>query len=246
MTEIVFIRTIVWLLPSLLVINTAFADGISFNRDVRPLLSDRCFACHGPDEGDRQADLRLDLADGEQGAYRTDSGTAVIKPGAVEESELWHRINSDDPDTVMPPPEAKKPPLTDKERAIIRKWIEEGAPYEDFWAFVPPKKPTMPSLKESGWSEQPIDQFVLAQLESQKLEPSSVADKRTLIRRVTFDLTGLPPTREELHEFLADKDERAYERLVDKLLSREQYGEHMARYWLDLVRFADTLSLIHI
>ena len=216
------------------------AEEISFNRDVRPLLSDRCFACHGPDEEDRQADLRLDVAEGEQGAYRTDLGTSVIKPGDVEQSELWHRITSDDPDTAMPPPEAKKSPLTEADREIIRKWIEAGAPYEDFWAFVPPKQPTMPAVKDAAWSDQPIDRFVLAQLERENLKPSEIASKRTLIRRVTFDLTGLPPTREEIHAFLADERPGAYERLVDHLLSREQYGEHMARYWLDLVRFADT------
>ena len=164
----------------------------------------------------------------------------MLKPGAVEESELWHRITTDDPDMVMPPPEAKKPPITEAERTVIRKWIEAGAPYDDFWAFVPPTRPAQPPVKNREWSQHPIDQFVLAQLESANRVPYSTTDKRTLIRRVTFDLTGLPPTREEIHAFLVDEDEGAYERLIDNLLAREQYGEHMARYWLDLVRFADT------
>jgi len=145
----------------------------------------------------------------------------------------------------MPPRDSSKKPLTESERLIIRRWIEQGAPYADFWAFVPPRKPALPNVENRQWSEQPIDQFVLSRLEAEGLTPSPAADRRTLIRRLSFDLTGLPPTREEIREFLADNSPGAYERLVDRLLDRPQYGEHMTRYWLDLVRFADTNGIHH-
>ena len=213
---------------------------VSFNRDVRPILSDRCFACHGPDEHDRKADLRLDQSDGPDGAYRTVDGVTAIKPGSLEDSEVWYRIVTDDEDDVMPPPKAHKPLLDMEERALIREWIESGAPYEAFWAFEPPVKPSAPVVTNGDWSDQSIDRFVLRRLEEEGLKPSPEADKRSLLRRLAFDLTGLPPTPEELAAFLADEDPQAYENRVDQLLARPQYGEHMARYWLDLVRFADT------
>jgi len=216
------------------------ARKVSFNRDVFPILSDRCFTCHGPDAKVRKATLRLDRADGEDGAYRTHEGSTAIKPGSLKESQLWYRITTDDVDDVMPPPNARKKPLSKKEQAIIKSWIEAGAPYERFWAFVPVRKPDTPRVKNRKWSRQPIDRHVLAKLESLGLRPSREADRRTLIRRVTFDLTGLPPTLDEIKAFLADDRPKAYEALVDRLLARKQYGEHVARYWLDLVRFADT------
>ena len=216
------------------------AAELSFNRDVRPLLSDRCFACHGPDATDRKADLRLDRADGEDGAYRTHKGSTAIKPGSLEDSEVWYRITTDDADEVMPPPKSHKKPFSKDELAVIRSWIEAGAPYEDFWAFVPPKKSALPKVGDATWGAAAIDAYVLASLEAAGLEPAAEADRRMLIRRVTFDLTGLPPTPEEISAFVGDKDPRAYEKLVDRLLADPQYGEHMARYWLDLVRFADT------
>jgi hypothetical protein len=219
---------------------TASGKEVSFSRDVFPILSDRCFACHGPDAHDRKAKLRLDQADGPDGAYRTHDDVTAIKPGSLEDSELWYRITTDDPDDLMPPAKAHKKPLTKEEQSVIKQWIEAGAPYERFWAFVPAEKPQFPKLKDSKWSNLPIDRLVLAQLESLNLQPAKEADKRTLIRRVTFDLTGLPPTRNEIKAFLADDRPQAYEALVDRLLTKKQYGEHMARYWLDLVRFADT------
>ena len=218
----------------------ANAKEVSFSRDVFPILSDRCFACHGPDAHDRKAKLRLDLADGPDGAYRTHEDVTAIKPGSLEDSELWYRITTDDPDELMPPAKAHKKPLTKEEQSVIKRWIEAGATYERFWAFVSPKKPKAPKLKNSKWSNLPIDRLVLAQLESLNLQPAKEADKRTLIRRIAFDLTGLPPTREEIQAFLADDRPEAYEALVDRLLTKKQYGEHLARYWLDLVRFADT------
>jgi hypothetical protein len=219
---------------------TAEAKEVSFNQDVFPILSDRCFACHGPDAHDRKSKLRLDRADGEDGAYRTHDDVTAIKPGSIKDSELWYRITTDDVDDVMPPPKAHKKPLSKEEQAIIKRWIETGAHYERFWAFVPAKKPDAPKLKDNNWSQLLIDRLVLAKLDSLGLQPSKEADKRTLIRRVSLDLTGLPPTRNEIKAFLSDDRPEAYEDLVDRLLGKKQYGEHVARYWLDLVRFADT------
>ena len=228
------------LIVSILVFSSDVFAQVNFNRDVRPILSDRCFACHGPDAHDRKAKLRLDQESGEDGAYRIHKGSTAIKPGSIKDSELWYRITTDDADDLMPPAKSHKDPLAKEEQAIIKRWIEEGAPYEQFWAFVPARKPKIPKLKNSTWSKQLIDLQVLAKLESLNLKPSPDADKRTLIRRITFDLTGLPPTRDEIKAFLSDDRPEAYEALVDRLLGKKQYGEHIARYWLDLVRFADT------
>ena len=217
---------------------------VRFNRDVRPILSDRCFHCHGPNEHDRQADLRLDRAEGPDGAYRELDGSQAIKPGSIADSAIWYRLTTED-DDGMPPPDSSKRPLTDRRKAIIKRWIEEGAVYTDFWAFVPPRKPALPEVENRRWSQQPIDRFVLHRLEAEGLTPSPTADRRTLIRRLSFDLTGLPPTREEIHNFLADTSADSYERLVDRLLAKPQYGEHMTKYWLDLVRFADTNGIHH-
>lgn len=226
-----------WGAVFLVSLQSTSAGEISFNRDIRPILSDRCFACHGPDANDRQASLRLDLAEGDESAF---GDTAAIVPGSVDQSALWHRITTDNPDEAMPPADSHKKPLTETEQQLIRQWIEEGAAYDDFWAFVPPTRGPLPSVEGVKWSEHPIDLRVLAKLESLGLSPADEADRRTLIRRLTLDLTGLPPTVEEIREFLEDERPDAYEHLVDDLLSRQQYGEHMARYWLDLVRFADT------
>lgn len=212
------------------------AEEISFNRDIRPILSDKCFACHGPDEKAREADLRLDTY---EGATTGGEFAIPIVPGKPEESEVVGRIRETDPDELMPPPESHKT-LTAEEKALLEQWIAQGAAYEDFWAFVPPKKAHPPEVAKGDWSDRPIDLHVLARLEGEGLAPSPEAEKRTLIRRVTFDLTGLPPTPEEIREFLADDSAAAYETLVDRLLTRPQYGEHLGRYWLDLVRFADT------
>ena len=216
------------------------ASELSFNRDVRPLLSDRCFACHGPDEHNRKGKLRLDQPDGPEGAYRIRDGVASIKPGSLEDSELWHRITTTEEEERMPPAKAHKKALSVEEQEIIRRWILAGAPYERFWAFVQPVKPVTPVVKDRDWSTGDIDLHILRSLEEAGRTPAPEADKRTLIRRLTFDLTGLPPTRAEIRAFLADGSPDAYETLVDTLLARPRYGEHMARYWLDLVRFADT------
>ena len=216
------------------------AKEVSFNRDIRPILSNKCFSCHGPDKHERKAELRLDISEGSDGAYREKDGIFALKPGSIDDSELWHRIISEDSEEVMPPPEANKKLLTVQEKELIKQWISSGAKYEKFWAFEKPKQPDLPKVQNGKWSDEPIDLFVMKKLESTGITPSPEADKRTLIRRLSLDLTGLPPSREEVRKFDTDDTAGAYEQLVDKLLSREQYGEHMARYWLDLVRFADT------
>lgn len=216
---------------------------IDFNRDIRPILSDRCFHCHGPDEHDRKKKLRLDIAEGEDGAYRIRKEKAAIKPGNPELSTVWQRIITDDEDDVMPPSDSHKKPLTDEEKALIKQWISEGAKYDAFWAFQTPAKHPAPAVKSEV--NNPIDNFVLKALEVKGKSPKNEADKRTLIRRVSFDLTGLPPTREEIQLFLQDSSANAYEKLVDRLLAKNQYGEHMTKYWLDLVRFADTNGIHH-
>jgi hypothetical protein len=213
------------------------AADIDFNRDVRPILSDKCFACHGPDEKHRKAKLRLDV---EKDAAA--SGVIVgKKPG---ESELLARITAADESEQMPPAKSGKK-LTAAEIEILKKWVAEGGKYAAHWAYVPPKKHPVPisrDAKRSAWGTNFIDAFLTARWEKQGLFPSPEADRRTLIRRLYFDLTGLPPTPEEVDAFVADKDPAAYEKLVDRLLASEHFGERMAMYWLDLVRYADTVG----
>ncbi|XZE53206.1 PSD1 and planctomycete cytochrome C domain-containing protein [Planctomycetaceae bacterium SH139] len=232
-------------LLSPILVTAAEQQPISYNRDIRPLLSDKCFHCHGPDEGDRQAELRLDQAAGEQGAYRDMYGVVAVKPGVLAESEVWLRITSEDPDVVMPPADSHKRPFTKAERELIRQWIEQGAKYEAFWAFVPPTLPTPPDVDADGDAASAIDRFVIQRLQEAGLVPKPRTDRRSLIRRLSFDLTGLPPTCEQIEAFISDTSPDAYERLVDRLLNSPHYGEHMAKYWLDLVRFADTNGIHH-
>ena len=214
-------------------------SSLSFNTQIRPILSDRCFSCHGPDAESREAGLRLDQADGDEGAHAN-----AIVPGSIEDSELWRRVNSDDESETMPPPEAHKPSLSKPELTLVKQWIEGGAKYDDFWAFQPPKKSTAPVVENKAWSNRPIDLYVLSKIESLRLKPAPQAKLRQLIRRVSLDLVGLPPTREEIKSFLNACDtsgvDDAWENLVDELLARSQFGEHIGRYWLDVVRFADT------
>jgi hypothetical protein len=219
-------------------------DAVSFNRDIRAILSDRCFECHGPNKESRQAELRLDVATGNEGPFVDRDGHKVIEPGNLEASVLWQRLNSDDESERMPPADSNKKPLTARQKSQFRKWILQGAKYEDFWAFVPPKSQPVPSVGNPAWNSR-IDRFVMARLEAESLKPQPRADKRTLIRRVSFDLTGLPPSTDEIRQFLADESTHAWESLVDRLLAKPEYGEHMAKYWLDLVRFADTNGIHH-
>ncbi len=212
------------------------AADLTFNRDIRPILSDKCFACHGFDKKKREADLRLDVA---EGAFAVTSGHQAIKPGDPGASEAWKRIITEDEDDIMPPPDSHKK-LDAGERATIKRWIEQGAKYEQHWAFLAPEKTDVP---EVAGAKNPIDAFLLERLRKEGLEFSPAADRATLIRRVTLDLTGLPPTPKEVDAFLADKSPDAYEKLVVDLQSRPAYGENMARYWLDLARYADTHGL---
>ncbi len=205
---------------------------ISFTRQIKPILASRCLVCHGPDEKERQADLRLDV--------REMAVPAAIKPGDAEHSELIYRITTDDAELRMPPVKSKKPVVSADEVKLIRQWIDQGAEYDVHWAYVPPKRPDVPAVKESDWPAGPIDNFILAKLEAQGLAPAPQADKRTLLRRLSFDIIGLPPTPKELADFQADTSEQAYEKVVDRLLASKHFGERMALYWLDVVRYADT------
>lgn len=211
-------------------------ETIDFNRDIRPLLSNRCLICHGPDEEERAADLRLDSLDG---ATMDLGGYAAIIPGDPAESELFVRITTDDPDLRMPPPENGNG-FTEAEVDLIRRWIEQGAAYAKHWSYVPPKRPRLPPVRNPSWVRNPIDQFILSKLDEMDLKPSPEADRYTLARRLSLDLTGLPPTWEQVNAFANDTRENAYELFVDDLLSRPAYGERWARVWLDLARYADS------
>ena len=221
------------------------AAALSFNRDIRPILSDKCFACHGFDAQHRQADLRLDAP---EGAYATSSENRVaIKPHDLARSELWHRITSADPQQQMPPPESNKT-LSTLEKETLKRWIEQGADYQKHWAFEPLVRPAVPAAPAAN----PIDALIIARLEvlvdgpavtGDELAPE--ADRETLLRRVSLDLTGLPPRPEEIDLFLADLSPDAYEKQVDRLLAAPQYGERMATFWLDVARYGDTNGYLH-
>jgi hypothetical protein len=212
------------------------ADEVVFNRDIRPILSNHCYACHGPDSEQRQAEFRLDS---KSDAYSDRGGYRPIVPHDPANSELYARIASDDPDEIMPPADFDKH-LSPEHIDLIRRWIQQGAQWEEHWSFQPPRRFPLPSSPHTQFVRNEIDHFVLARLATEGLEPSPEAGRATLIRRVTFDLTGLPPTIEEIDAFLADESSDACERLVDGLLASPHYGEHMARHWLDLGRYSDT------
>ncbi|MGE3999788.1 MAG: DUF1553 domain-containing protein [Planctomycetaceae bacterium] len=203
---------------------------VQFHFDVKPILSDRCFKCHGPDEESRQGDLRLDRPDGVE---------HVMTPGDPAQSQLYQRITSNDPDERMPPPDSKLS-LTPKEVDVLRQWIEQGAQYTGHWAFEPPGTGDVPNVGGSSWPRNEIDRFVLRRLTEAGLAPAIETSRERLIRRVTFDLTGLPPTLEEIDAFLADTSADAYERVVDRLFASEHYGERMASEWLDVARYSDS------
>src|SRR5688572_16924878 len=210
---------------------------IDFNRDIRPILSDNCFACHGPDDKERKGKLRLDHK--EDALKVAKSGEHAIVPGDVAKSHLIARITTKDQDDLMPPPKTGKK-LNAQQIELLRRWIQDGAKFEGHWAFAKPERPELPKVKDSKWPRNDIDRFILARLEKEGLKPSPATDKITLIRRVTLDLTGLPPTLAEVDAFLADKSDDAYEKVVERLLRSPRYGEHMARYWLDAARYADS------
>ncbi len=214
---------------------------IDFTRQIRPILSEHCFACHGPDAKKRKANLRLDTKAGAFSELDSGEGHALV-PGKSADSILVDRISSADPDRIMPPPQFGKK-LAPEQIVLIRKWVEQGANWSEHWAFIAPQAPELPKVKNTSWPRNEVDAFILARLEREKLQPSPEADKTTLIRRLTLDLTGLPPTLAEVDQFLSDTRPDAYEKVVDRLLKSPRYGEHMARYWLDAARYGDTHGL---
>lgn len=210
----------------------AVESNVRYGRDIRPILADRCFTCHGPDRNGQENELRLDL--------RERAVESAIVPGKSSESELIARILSDDTDLQMPPPDSGKKAISKEELELLKRWINDGAKYEKHWAYTIPKKPDVPTVKNLKWATSPIDRFILAKLEKNGVAPSEQADPRTLARRLHFDLIGLPPAYERVQKFESSKDPKAYEELVDELLASKHFGERMAIYWLDLVRYADT------
>ncbi len=222
--------------PLMAVSQMSAEEKLDFNRDVRPILSDKCYHCHGPDKETREGGLRLDV---EAEAKKDFDGYFALLPGNAEESEVYYRISTDDDDDLMPPAKSKRE-MTDEQKEIIRRWIDEGAEYDDHWSLVPPVDVAEGQVTDQKWGRNPIDQFILNRLDEQKLKPSKEADKRTLIRRLSLDLTGLPPTPEAVAAFLSDESQLAYEKLVNRLMKSPRFGEHWARSWLDLARYADS------
>ncbi len=212
---------------------------IDFNQHVKPILSDKCFICHGPDMAKVKAGLQLHMPNLAYAELKDSSGKYAIVPGNVNKSQAIHRILTEDPELIMPEPESHLS-LTDYEKAMLVKWIEDGAVYKDHWAFIPPKKNNIPQVKWVDKVQNPIDNFILAKLEDEQLEPSPKAEKEILLRRLSFDLTGLPPTLKEIETFLNDNSPNAFEKQVDRLLASTHYGEQITLDWMDLSRFADT------
>jgi hypothetical protein len=208
------------------------AGKVEFNRDVRPILADNCFICHGPAKSTRKAKLRLDTHDGL-------FADETVVPGQLGKSKLWQRVSSHDPEQVMPPA-SKGRKLTAQQIDLLRRWIEQGASWQNHWAFIAPRQPNVPKVKNTTWGKNPIDAFILSRLEAAAIAPSPPASRETLIRRVTLDLTGLPPTLKEIDAFLGDATADAYDKVVDRLLASPRYGERMVLEWLDAARYSDT------
>ena len=215
-------------------------DEVSYNFHVRPILSDKCFACHGPDANKREAGLRLDIAEEAYKALKENPSAHALVPFKPEASALFLRISTTDSTQIMPPKSSNLPPLSSYEIDLIEKWIKQGAKYESHWAFSPPVSPKLPEVKNEEWPRNEIDRFVFAKMEEKGLKPNAEADKERLLKRVCLDLTGLPPTIEMMDKFLADKSPDAYQKVVESLLQRPAYGEKMALHWLDVARYADS------
>ncbi len=209
---------------------------VDYNRDIRPILTKNCFACHGQDDGHRAAKLRLDRRDT---AILPRKRGAAIVPGAPRKSLLLQRVSTEDEDERMPPMQNGNR-LSAAQIAKLQRWIEQGAPYAEHWAFLKPKRPSLPAIADRQWARNSIDHFVLAQLEKKKLKPGAEADRYTLLRRLSFDLRGLPPSPREIAEFIGDRSPDAYEKAVERFLKDPAYGERWARMWLDLARYADS------
>ncbi|MEZ4992129.1 MAG: PSD1 and planctomycete cytochrome C domain-containing protein [Saprospiraceae bacterium] len=219
--------------------NVSSQDLVDFNFDIRPVQSDKCFKCHGPDANQRKAGLRLDTEEGAYAALKDDPNQFVIVPGDLDQSVLYHRIITTDSTNMMPPPESNLA-LTEAEIELFRRWIEQGAEYRPHWAFIPPESTDLPEVAEKDWPVSDLDYYVLAKMEAQGLEPNPEADPAHLLKRLAFDLTGLPPSLDLQERFLADPSPKAYEKVVDELLASPHYGEKMALYWLDVARYADS------
>ncbi|QDK78305.1 DUF1553 domain-containing protein [Spirosoma sp. KCTC 42546] len=217
----------------------AIPDVVSYNFDIRPILSDKCLACHGPDANKREAGLRLDMAESAYKALKEHPSAHALVPGKPELSEVFLRISSTDTATMMPPPSSNLK-LSAREIKLIEKWIQQGATYEKHWAFVAPKKPAIPQVKQTDWPRNEIDYFILQKQEEKGIKPNDEADKERLLKRLSLDLVGLPPSLQLMDSFLADKSANAYEKVVDQLLKNPAYGEKMALHWLDLARYADS------
>jgi hypothetical protein len=229
--------------PKLLLTNAVFllvsnAGAVDFNTDIRPILANKCFACHGPDEHERKAKLRLDT---EEGALADLGGYRALEPGDAAKSELIARITTDDEDDVMPPRKSGKE-VSKEEAELLSQWIAEGGKYDEHWAYQPLSRPEPPAVPAGMEALSPIDHFVAARLAENGLPQSEEADRVTLIRRLSLDLTGLPPSPDEVAAFVKDKSKDAYARVVDRMLDDKHFGERMALYWLDLVRYADTIG----
>lgn len=215
-------------------------DEVSYNFDIRPILSDKCYACHGPDANKRKAHLRLDIADSAYAPLKETKGAYAIVPGKPEQSELYKRISSNDPTYQMPVPDSHLGLLTEDQIALFKKWIQQGAKYEKHWAFIAPKKRDLPAVDDKKWVKNEIDYFVLSKMEQKGLTPNEEADKERLLKRISLDITGLPPSVEMMDKFLNDKAPDAYEKMVDQLLANNAYGEKMAVHWLDVARYSDS------
>ena len=221
-------------------IDEQMPDVVSYNFNIRPILSDKCYKCHGPDTSKRQAGLRLDMPESAFKALKDDPNAHVLVPGSPAMSELFRRVSTNDTTEVMPPANSNLKRLTPHEVDLVKKWIKQGAKFEKHWAFVPPKAAPVPEVKDKTWPKNPIDNFILQKQEQYGLSPNPEADKERLLKRVSFDLTGLPPSLDMMDRFLADKSPNAYEKAVDELMKSPAYGEKMTLHWLDVARYADS------
>lgn len=214
-------------------------DSVDYNIHIRPILSDRCFKCHGPDANQRKANLRLDTREGALAALKDNSNAHAIVPGEADQSEVFLRVSSSDTSVQMPPPKSNLS-LTKNEIDLIKKWIEQGAKYKPHWAFIPPVQAVLPKVDEQEWPVNEIDHFILSRMEASGLKPNEASDRERLLKRASLDITGLPPSIEMQNRFLADQSDNAYNKIVDELLAQPQYGERMAVYWMDVARYADS------
>ena len=234
----VSLATIVWNCTTSSAETGSIPDEVDFNFHIRPILSDRCFKCHGPDVNKREANLRLDTPEGAYAALKDNPKAHAIMAGSLEQSEVYQRIIAKDTAVLMPPPSSNLK-LIQHEIELIAKWIKQGAKYKPHWAFIVPQKPKLPEADED-WVKNEIDHFVYAKMDEKGLKPNEEADKERLLKRVSFDLIGLPPTIEMQERFLKDNSPNAYEKIVDELLKNKHYGEKMAISWLDVARYADS------